>query len=324
MFLEKIKNQNRARSLLYSFIRKGKIPHSLIFTGIQGVGKFTTAIEFSRYLLCDNHGNDECHICKLIERYEHPDVHIIRPEKKEIKISQIRNLIKEANLKTFTSRYKIFIIDDADAMRDIAENSFLKTLEEPPDNTIIILIVHNINKLLPTIISRCIKVQFSPLKPEIINQILREKFNLSEEARNLISFLSENNMQDAILLMENELYRSIIKWLKVAINILNSLQINPGWLFNIIEEVNTFQSPRKEKILILYFHILQRLIHQIYINKNIESFILYLESKPPVINNFYIYKKAIGIINNAIYQLNSTNIDPAMVLLNTFLLIKNP
>jgi DNA polymerase-3 subunit delta' len=125
--------------------------------------------------------------CKKIEKRTHPDFFFIEPVKSTptareatIKIEPIRELQRKLAFHPYEGKLKVAVIDDAELMNPQAANSFLKTLEEPPSATVLILVSSHPFKLLPTLISRCQAIQFQPLTPENIKKILKE--NMSEEA----------------------------------------------------------------------------------------------------------------------------------------------
>ncbi len=152
----------------------GKIPHALLFSGQEKIGKRTLALEFARYLY-DNPGNIE----------KHPDLIVIEPEKEKIQIFQIRGLISRLSLKPYSAPLKIGIIDKAHKMTFQAQSSFLKLLEEPKGNTLLILITEYPETLLSTITSRVQTLRFSPVKKDLIRKHLLKRGFSEEKAENL-------------------------------------------------------------------------------------------------------------------------------------------
>ena len=136
------------------------IPHAILFTGPEAVGKKRVARWFAE---------------KLLGKLQHPDLHLVQreEEKRDIPATAIRDLIQKLQLKSYAGGKKIAIIDDAHRMNIAASNAFLKTLEEPPGDSLIILISHCPQVLLPTIISRCQTFNFSELNKEDQKEILR-------------------------------------------------------------------------------------------------------------------------------------------------------
>ncbi len=146
---------------------QGNLPHALLLHGLAGVGRADFAAHFAYALLCQQRAADgqacgTCSSCLLYVAGNHPDVHLIEPEKVggAIKIDQIRALIAELGLSSHSGGYKVVIIRPAEAMTIAAANSLLKTLEEPPTNTVIMLVVEQLSRLPATVRSRCQKVQF--------------------------------------------------------------------------------------------------------------------------------------------------------------------
>lgn len=154
-----IGNQNVKQLLIHS-VQTSNLLHSYLFVGIEGIGKCLFAQEFAKLIL-----NSKQDI------FQHPDFILIEPEDgKSIKIEQIRYLQDKISEKPIVSNKKVYIINDSDAMTVEAQNCLLKTLEEPPEYAIIILILSNENKILTTIKSRCTKIIFHPLSQEEIIQ----------------------------------------------------------------------------------------------------------------------------------------------------------
>ncbi len=135
----------------------GKLSHSYLFMGPDKIGKRTLAKSWASFLL----GQD-------VEKEVHPDLILVGPEDGEIKIDQIRDLMWKLSLKPYSAPLKVAIIDKAHLMNENAQNCFLKTLEEPKDKTILILISEQQDSLLPTILSRCQIVKFHPVSQKEI------------------------------------------------------------------------------------------------------------------------------------------------------------
>lgn len=210
---DRILGQSRAKDVLRGAIDAGRVHHAWIFHGPRGVGKFTTAVEFARVLLDPEAAPDETgrlaanpagETSRLIDRDAHPDLHVIRKElalTSSVKILRGRkltnipiDLLREhviggetqdgghhaaaAFLKPRRGHHKVFVIDEAELLDGAGQNALLKTLEEPPAGTHLILLTTQENRLLPTIRSRCQRVAFGPLpETEMRSWVERERAN---------------------------------------------------------------------------------------------------------------------------------------------------
>ena len=160
-----IGNEN-IKELLKSSIKTNNLVHSYMFVGPDGVGKKLFAEVFSKMILCENQ-DDSCNTCSSCIRFNgnnHPDFMVVDSEDgKSIKIGQIRLLQEKIAEKPIVSNKKVYIINNADLMTVEAQNCLLKTLEEPPEYAVLILVLSNESKLLNTIKSRCTKIAFNKL-----------------------------------------------------------------------------------------------------------------------------------------------------------------
>ena len=189
-----------------------QIAHSYIFEGPKAIGKKAMAIAFGKTLLCENEQTEACGICSSCIQFEHksqPDFKILDNLENTIKKSEIQELQKDIKIKPFRGDKKIYIICEAEKMTTEAQNSFLKTLEEPPDFATIILTTENKDKLLPTIVSRCQLVTFNYGSISKIEDMLRTKFNSTEERASFISNFSNGVVGRAILLSESEHFEDL-------------------------------------------------------------------------------------------------------------------
>ena len=155
-------------STLLGALTNQRLHHAYLFVGPEGVGKRTIAMALAKAIHCSNSVGDfcgECSNCASIVDGNHPDVRTIEPlaGKKEISIRQVRDLERDLRYRSFTGKCKIAIIDPAALMNASAQNALLKTLEEPPENSLMILVTPNSGALLPTLRSRCLRLSFAPL-----------------------------------------------------------------------------------------------------------------------------------------------------------------
>ncbi|MCL6472309.1 MAG: DNA polymerase III subunit delta' [Firmicutes bacterium] len=190
--------QKGAVDKILGSLDSGEAVHAWLFTGPRGVGKWTTAKIMAAALNCEDNGCGTCLSCSKVLREIHPDIFLVEPEGNFILIEQIRRLLQSISLKNYEGKTKVIIIDEADKLTTEAANTLLKTLEEPPQNLVFILISSNIDALLPTIISRCRLVQFRPLPVSEMISFLVERYNLSYEEAALATRLSGSILGNAI------------------------------------------------------------------------------------------------------------------------------
>ena len=221
---EKIIAQDKAKKILSEQIKNNKIPHAYIFMGEEGTGKMLTAIEFAKILNCtiNDYANTDagpcnhCLSCEHIDKGSFPDLHIINFEKQDeiaekesekgktkLGIKLIRYMQEKVYIKATDGKWKFFIIEPAEKMTIEAFNCLLKTLEEPPDNTIIILIAKHKETIPVTILSRSQTVFFQPLHSEEISKYLQDKHFLSQDNANKIAEMSDGSIEKAEQLMLN-------------------------------------------------------------------------------------------------------------------------
>jgi len=182
---KEIYGQDRAIAFLKESVGRGEVPHALIFTGPRGVGKLSTSLIFAAALFCPAGEPDGCDSCHKVARGVHPDLHVVEAEGNIILLGQINELEKELSMKPAEAGRRVAIIDEAHLMNQEASNAFLKTLEEPPPETYIVLVTESKESMLPTVASRCHEVRFSALgKGEITDFLVnREGLDAAEAAR---------------------------------------------------------------------------------------------------------------------------------------------
>ena len=182
-----IVGQPQAVSMLQKSLRNNRIAHAYLFSGEQGIGKSSCAVSLAQALNCVHGGEDgcgECPVCQKIMRFSSIDFRMIEPKgaAEVITIDDIRELRREIRLAPVEGKYKVFYIKDADRMNEQSSNALLKVLEEPPEESVLILSTTRPHLLLPTVLSRCQVIYF---RPEFIA-------GLSEERERVITWLKEN------------------------------------------------------------------------------------------------------------------------------------
>ncbi len=202
--------QEKQKRRLLELQQQDRFPHALLLCGSEGIGLNQFAQTFAMQMLCLSKGTDPenacgtCQSCQLFSAGSHPDVSIIEPEEegKQIKIAQIRELIDYVTLKSFSGNSKIAIIEPADAMNRSTANALLKTLEEPPSQSLLFLLSHRPSNLPMTIRSRCQRIDFDAAYDQTASKWLNEQSVNSDLSAELLLRLSAGGPLKALNLVE--------------------------------------------------------------------------------------------------------------------------
>ena len=227
MVFETIIGNDNIKNEMKKSIKLGKISHSYLFIGIDGIGKKLFAKDFSKTMLCKEKENfcNSCKSCIEFNSGNHPDFEIIEPDGSSVKINQIRQMQKKIWESPIISERKIYIINNADLMTTEAQNCLLKTLEEPPSFVNVILIGSNEEMFLNTIKSRCTIIKFKGISDENIKKHFKEKNDINED---LIIFFEgsigkaervlekQNLFENLFEIIENIQQMDLIDFLKKA------------------------------------------------------------------------------------------------------------
>ena len=174
--MNKIIGNDKVKTELEKIVQNHEVLHSYMFIGQDGIGKKEIAKSFAKKILCETKKEGcNCKSCISFDNGNNPDFNMISEEGNSIKIDQIRTLIEKVYEKPIASEKKVYIIDNSDKMTVEAQNSLLKTLEEPPEYIVIILITSNVDNILNTVKSRCVKVSFNNLSNDEIKEVLNER-----------------------------------------------------------------------------------------------------------------------------------------------------
>lgn len=191
-----------------------KMSHGYILNGEENSGKSMLASAFAKTLQCEKKGNNPCGVCKSCRQAEtrnHPDIIWVTHEKpKSIGVDDLRDqLISDIYIKPYSSSYKIYIIDEAEKMTVQAQNSLLKTIEEPPEYGIILLLTTNAEGLLPTILSRCATLNLRPIKDIQIKKYLMEEYKVPDYKADICVAFAQGNLGKALKLASSESFDEI-------------------------------------------------------------------------------------------------------------------
>lgn len=205
MIFDNIIGNEQNKEILRRVVENNNIAHSYMFIGKDSIGKMLFARELAKAILCVNEEKpcNKCKSCIEFDTFNNPDFNILEPDGNSIKIEQIRELVKKVYEKPIVSNKKVYIINDSNLMTKEAQNSLLKTLEEPPEYVTIILIASNENLFLPTIKSRCTKIIFNKLSNNELVSVLRKQYNYSEVS-DLVLKIADGSVKKALNLREKE------------------------------------------------------------------------------------------------------------------------
>ncbi len=194
---------------LKNALKLGKVSHAYIFNGAKGMGKKMIAKTFAMALQCEKNGDEPCLECKSCRQAlsdNHPDIKFVTHEKPNvISVDEVRQqLTNDIQIKPYSGKYKIYIIDEAQKMNPQAQNAILKTIEEPPEYGIIILLTSNSDMFLPTILSRCVIMKMKTLENKKIKEYLMKNMDLPDYYADVIATFAAGNLGKAIRLATSE------------------------------------------------------------------------------------------------------------------------
>lgn len=190
-------------------IRDKKPFHAYLFQGEEGVGKEALARTFAAGLQCQSESTDkpckECVSCRQMESGNQPDVIWVTREKASLGVDEIREqLCNTMDIKPFSSPYKIYLVPEAEKMTEAAQNALLKTIEEPPEYGIVILMTSNISALLPTIQSRCLTMEFRPLSTAVVESFVKEHCQVPDYQARASAAFAQGNLGKAMRYAKSE------------------------------------------------------------------------------------------------------------------------
>jgi len=199
---------------LKNAIRMEKISHAYILNGENNSGKMMLAEAFAMALQCEAGGDEpcmECRSCRQAKEHNQPDIIYVTHEKPNIiSVDDIRHqLNNDIVIKPYSSKYKIYIVDEAEKMNTQAQNALLKTIEEPPAYGIILLLTTNADSFLPTILSRCITLNLKTVQEELIKAHLMQKYQVPDYQADVCAAFAQGNVGKAIQLAASEEFNEL-------------------------------------------------------------------------------------------------------------------
>ncbi|MFC1813893.1 DNA polymerase III subunit delta' [Thermodesulfobacteriota bacterium] len=315
---ESIIDQQKPLRILSTLFRNGNIPHALLFTGIEGVGKKTSAKVFAMACNCaaqtrnaapairnekkvqvppDPHKPDElqdlihpcgcCRSCRKIESNNHPDIIFIKPSGAFIRINQIRTLFHSLSMKPYEAELRVVVISDAQTLHPAAANALLKMLEEPPDRTILILTAQHTSDLLPTIASRCQHIRFNPISRINLTAMLVEKQGLDPDDAAIFAIMANGSFAKALSMTRPKTRESWINRRNWLLNELVSLSSRPvGLHLAFAEQLSKNREVLSDSLEVIKSFLRDLVVFKYYpekiINKDLTDMIQYASEKMPV------------------------------------------
>ncbi len=218
MRLEGLLGQERAAAQLTAEAASGRLAHAYLFVGPLGCGRGTAALALFRALNCENRDDPPCGVCPSCRRAlagQHEDLLILAPPNDQasaqIKVEEVREMVRALSFAPFGGGHRLVLIRQAGQLNPSSANALLKTLEEPPPRNLLVLTVQDPAEVLPTLVSRCRRVNFKPLDEGLIAAELMRR-GLAPEAARLKAALSGGSLGRALELDQERLAASLRTW----------------------------------------------------------------------------------------------------------------
>ena len=261
MALHDVVGHERPVRIIHRAIETGRVHHAYLFTGMEGIGKKVVAMNMAKALNCerqDGDACDQCTACQRIDKGVYPDCIMVNPDGAAIKIEQVRRLQQEIAFKPYEARWRVVIIDGAERLTRASANALLKTLEEPPPQTTLILIAAAIEGLPATVLSRCQRIRFTPLTDAEVKKVLAN--HLAQDQIDILVPLAAGSpgravqsdwqaVQEVKMTLGTAFAPSLLERLRLAQDLAREegkgkifLEILEGWLRDII----VYQEVREE------------------------------------------------------------------------------
>lgn len=225
-------------------IELNKVSHAYLINGEKGSGKKLLAGIFAQTLQCQRHGTEpcmECQSCKQSISLNQPDIIRVTHEKPgTISVEDIRSQLNgDILIKPYSSPYKIYIVDEAEKLTVQAQNALLKTIEEPPSYAVILLLTTNAGMLLPTILSRCVKLDLKPVSPKLIKQYLMEQLEIPEYRADICTAFAQGNVGKARRLALSDSFGEMLEHALHLVKYISEMEVSD--LIEDLKKINTYK-----------------------------------------------------------------------------------
>ena len=240
-----IVGQEQLKEHLENAIRRNKVSHAYIINGERNAGKEFIAKTFAMALQCENRQDiepcQECHSCKQAQSSNHPDIIFISHEKPgTIGVEDIRRQINsDVAIKPYSGPRKIYIMNEGEKMTVQTQNALLKTLEEPPEYAVILILTTNVDSLLPTILSRCVVLNMKPVRDDQIKRFLMENMEVPDYKANICVAFARGNLGKARLLAKSEEFDKVKEEAITLLKYINEMELNE--IVAAIKKINEYK-----------------------------------------------------------------------------------
>ena len=234
---------------LKNAIRMEKVSHAYIFNGESNAGKMMLAEAFAMALQCEAQGDEpcmECRSCRQAKEHNQPDIIYVTHDKPNVvSVDDIRQqLNNDIIIKPYNSKYKIYIVDEAEKMNEQAQNALLKTIEEPPAYGVILLLTTNADRFLPTILSRCITLNLKSVSEDEIKAHLMKKYQIPDYQADVCAAFAQGNVGKAIQLAASDEFNELKT---AALSVVKKLEDMDLYELNqLIKQINEFKPKIQE------------------------------------------------------------------------------
>lgn len=225
-------------------VQQNKVSHAYILNGQRGSGKKMLAKLFAMTLQCESDKSDpcgECRSCIQANNGNQPDIITVKHEKpSSISVDDIRTQVNgDIMIKPYSSPYKVYIIPEADLLTVQAQNALLKTIEEPPEYAVILLLTENADSLLPTIRSRCVMLKLRNIKDKLVKKYLMEQLQIPDYQAELCAAFAQGNIGRAIMLAKSEHFNEIKEEAIQLLKYINEMELHE--IVSAIKEINKYK-----------------------------------------------------------------------------------